>query len=880
MKFEIDELSWDMGTWDCELFVGSTCERSVCANNPCQFGATCVPFPGSGFLCLCSLGKHGIFCENGIVLLKNNLFRGAPMATETRGRTAAPSVFPVTTRYYEGTQGSLVMPFLIAGWCKDTSALVVCWKTKYSSLLVVILDGPVPPQCVCVPTAPNNVAQLGRSGPDARMAIVSNMFTYTIHHASIQLCSRDWNVSHHGFRTNTPDAQFDNCEFLHAARMKLLHGEIPDVYSNENYVMLFTYEVCNGVYCLEVSKALYLHLAIRVPSNDNKHPSGVDKYKWSIFNQGTNSLTSIVNLLMAVAMRRGGYATLCTWLYNQPVRRFECLITPLSTTWSQYRRCYVSTVPAGHVTGILGGSSFRSDAALGPYAAPTLVLSFAVTAVGGMRLGENNRLYLSCECFQKENVTQNTRIVRSEQLKVNIAYSKKYGNSLTSAVKAENSKGDGEASVRASYAIAELISKNWKCYSDSEFRGDDIVRNLNEQLLVKVESFVAFSIAVDESTAVSGKAQLSVFICAFNLPLSKLECVATDGAPSVIEKRNGFIARLLAKQKEVSPESLPYHAEVRWLSCFNVLERFWLLREEIRLFLEMKGESVDQLCDDNWLQDLAFMVDMTGHLNDLNLMLQGKDQLVILMYDHIKVFKLKLNLWEGQLNDAREAWPPCSPDITSPDFWLWGHINFMVYATPIDTRHELITPETFALACRNMLQCCTAELHRREPGAHGGQMTLMRSSSVAVVGDGSDFWASASGVQLLMFSPASWLTADSLFLEIHRTTGCAGIRVEWLLTDLEIGQPSFFPTVGGLASYVAYPLPAAIHRSLELRFHFTPTTMEQIALMVFVGQEGAHDSRSDHLAVSFIKGYVVLTWNLGSGNTLGIPAFLVSPTVA
>ncbi|XP_063218539.1 protein eyes shut [Bacillus rossius redtenbacheri] len=83
--------------------------------------------------------------------------------------------------------------------------------------------------------------------------------------------------------------------------------------------------------------------------------------------------------------------------------------------------------------------------------------------------------------------------------------------------------------------------------------------------------------------------------------------------------------------------------------------------------------------------------------------------------------------------------------------------------------------------------------------------------------------------------------------------------------DLEIGQPSFFSTVGGLSSYAAYPLPGAIHKSMELRFRFSPATTEQVALMVFVGQEGAHDSRSDHLAVSFIKGYVVLTWNLGSG---------------
>ncbi|KAJ8884127.1 hypothetical protein PR048_015984 [Dryococelus australis] len=46
------------------------------------------------------------------------------------------------------------------------------------------------------------------------------------------------------------------------------------------------------------------------------------------------------------------------------------------------------------------------------------------------------------------------------------------------------------------------------------------------------------------------------------------------------------------------------------------------------------------------------MVYMTGHLNDLNLKLQGAYQLIISMYDHSKAFNLKLNLWEGQLNSG------------------------------------------------------------------------------------------------------------------------------------------------------------------------------------------------------------------------------------
>ncbi|KAJ8871046.1 hypothetical protein PR048_027350 [Dryococelus australis] len=45
---------------------------------------------------------------------------------------------------------------------------------------------------------------------------------------------------------------------------------------------------------------------------------------------------------------------------------------------------------------------------------------------------------------------------------------------------------------------------------------------------------------------------------------------------------------------------------------------------------------------------------------------------------------------------APTAWPPRSPDIAPPDFWLWGHIKSIMYATPLDRRDEVIMPETFA----------------------------------------------------------------------------------------------------------------------------------------------------------------------------------------
>lgn len=46
---------------------------------------------------------------------------------------------------------------------------------------------------------------------------------------------------------------------------------------------------------------------------------------------------------------------------------------------------------------------------------------------------------------------------------------------------------------------------------------------------------------------------------------------------------------------------------------------------------------------------MAFLINITGHLNVLNLKLQGKEQVFTLLYDVIKAFKAKRRLWEGQL---------------------------------------------------------------------------------------------------------------------------------------------------------------------------------------------------------------------------------------
>lgn len=66
----------------------------------------------------------------------------------------------------------------------------------------------------------------------------------------------------------------------------------------------------------------------------------------------------------------------------------------------------------------------------------------------------------------------------------------------------------------------------------------------------------------------------------------------------------------LLNDKDVG-HGLPNHAEVRWLSQVIVPKCFFELRGEIVNFMEIKGKPVVQLQSPEWVQDVAFMVDIT-----------------------------------------------------------------------------------------------------------------------------------------------------------------------------------------------------------------------------------------------------------------------------
>ncbi|KAI7800955.1 putative general transcription factor II-I repeat domain-containing protein 2-like [Triplophysa rosa] len=275
--------------------------------------------------------------------------------------------------------------------------------------------------------------------------------------------------------------------------------------------------------------------------------------------------------------------------------------------------------------------------------------------------------------------------------------------------------GTDEA-VKASYLIANEIAAASKPFSEGEFvkkcmvkaaelvcpekkqafasislsrntvaeRIEDLAGDLNRQLKDKVKSFIAFSIALDESTDINDVAQLGLYIRGVygSLNIAEEFVELTDGAPCMVGKKAGLVTKLKEKIQKENPtqEFWNFHCILHQEALFgktlkmdnimdvviktvNFIRAKGLNHRQFEAFLSEKTIShslpyhteVRWLSRGAWVRDLAFMVDVTEHLNVLNIKIQGRNKVVTEYYDCIRAFEMKLDLWATQLSQGNPA---------------------------------------------------------------------------------------------------------------------------------------------------------------------------------------------------------------------------------
>lgn len=109
--------------------------------------------------------------------------------------------------------------------------------------------------------------------------------------------------------------------------------------------------------------------------------------------------------------------------------------------------------------------------------------------------------------------------------------------------------------------------------------------------------------------------------------------------------------KLLTEELDTKFKDINYFKDVRWLSCSQVLNRFCELLDPIQQFLDEQGllENFNVISTFEWKQQLYFLADITKHLNELNLKLQGKGKFIWDLAKLVQEFSLKLIAFRNQI---------------------------------------------------------------------------------------------------------------------------------------------------------------------------------------------------------------------------------------
>ncbi|XP_063872067.1 LOW QUALITY PROTEIN: protein FAM200C-like [Scylla paramamosain] len=305
-------------------------------------------------------------------------------------------------------------------------------------------------------------------------------------------------------------------------------------------------------------------------------------------------------------------------------------------------------------------------------------------------------------------------------------------------------------------------------------RIDELSEDIKEQVLDKIKASRFFAIQCDESTDVVHLCQLLVysrfvdegtvkeeilfsaaleatakaidvfskvdeFFQEHSLSWEKLVGVCTDGAPSMIGSRSGFVKLVKEKnpavtgthcvihRQSLASKTLPsnlrsslnlaikvvnfvkhsslnsrlfaalcsdlgtdyktllFHTEVRWLSKGNMLSRLYELKDEVEIFLQKQKQDklYEAFREEDFQLSLAYLVDFFEAINNLNLKLQGRNTNIIAHSDVIRAFTKKIHLWKRKVQVG--------------NFSSFSHLNELF--TDVELLLESLQEEAINLKC-------------------------------------------------------------------------------------------------------------------------------------------------------------------------------------
>lgn len=157
--------------------------------------------------------------------------------------------------------------------------------------------------------------------------------------------------------------------------------------------------------------------------------------------------------------------------------------------------------------------------------------------------------------------------------------------------------------------------------------------------------------------------QAKVIHCMFHryaLANKTLPALLQDVLDSVIEMVNciksedpeSCLSKELCKDMNPDHEVLFSDTAARWLSNGNIVTRVFELKDEIEMFLIVKGRDnlAIKFSYGGWLRRLAYLVDILEQLDKLSSRLRRKETHVLNFQDNLQAFVAKLRNWRSKVN--------------------------------------------------------------------------------------------------------------------------------------------------------------------------------------------------------------------------------------